>query len=100
MIRYKVKPDQAETNVRLVQAVYEELRKAAPAGVRYATFQLDDGVSFVHIHSDDSTDGANALTALPAFKRFQEGIPDRCEEGPVVSAAREVGSFRFFAGQG
>ena len=26
--------------------------------------------------------------------------PDRCEQGPVVTELREIGSFRFFDGNG
>ena len=45
MVRYKVKPDQVEANEELVRAVYEELDRTSPAGLRYATFKLADGVS-------------------------------------------------------
>jgi len=31
--------------------VYDELHERNPDGLRYATFQLDDGVSFVHLRS-------------------------------------------------
>jgi hypothetical protein len=96
MVSYKVKPDQVEENEQLVRAVYGELHSSEPTGLRYATFQLDDGVSFVHLHSDEREDGTNALTELPAFKKFQQGIRDRCEEGPVVTKLRQIGSFRLF----
>jgi quinol monooxygenase YgiN len=95
MIRYKVKPDRAEENRQLIRAVYEELKRTQPTGIRYATFQLDDGVSFIHLHSSDSTDGS-PLTELPAFKKFQQGIPDRCEERPTVAELHQIGSFRLF----
>ncbi len=96
MIRYKVKADHAEDNERLVRAVYDELDRAQPAGMRYATFVLEDGVSFVHLHSNETADGSNALTDLPAFKEFQRGLGERCAEPPVLTPLREVGSFRFF----
>jgi hypothetical protein len=48
MVRYRVRPDEAERNEKLVRAVYEELHRVDPAGFRYATFRLEDGVSFVH----------------------------------------------------
>ena len=96
MVRYKVKPDQVENNEQLVRAVYEELHKTAPSGLRYATFRLDDGVSFIHLHADERKDGTTALTELPAFKKFQQGIPDRCEEGPVVTKLSQIGSFGLF----
>ena len=94
MIRYKVKPDRVQENEMLVRAVYEELQRADPAGISYATFQLDDGVSFVHLAQTE--DGQNPLARLEAFARFQEDIGDRCEERPVLSEVREIGSFRMF----
>jgi quinol monooxygenase YgiN len=94
MVRYKVKPDRAEENEELVRAVYEELRSTAPAGLRYATFQLEDGVSFVHISQIE--DERNPLADVRAFAEFQMEISDRCEEPPVVAGLREVGSYRFF----
>jgi hypothetical protein len=32
--RYKVKPDRAEENLELVRAVYDELERTKPAGLR------------------------------------------------------------------
>ena len=94
MVRYKVKPDRATENEQLVRAVYDELQRTEPAGLRYATFQLDDGVSFVHIASTKTDDGHNPLSELKAFRQFQEDIADRLDEGPVVTALHEVGSYR------
>jgi hypothetical protein len=93
MVRYTVKPDRAAENEQLVRAVYDELHRTQPAGLHYATFQLDDGVSFVHISSSD--EGRNPLSDVEAFARFQEGIGDRCAEAPTVTELREVGSFGF-----
>jgi Antibiotic biosynthesis monooxygenase. len=94
MVRYKVKPDRAEENEELVRAVYEELRSTAPAGLRYATFQLEDGVSFVHIAATE--EGQNPLADIEAFQEFQKEVKDRCAEPPVVAELREIGSYRFF----
>ena len=93
VVRYRVKPQFVDLNVELVQAVYEELREADPPGFRYATFQLDDEVSFVHVAIAESD--PPPLPGLEAFRRFQRGIAERCDEPPVVSEAREVGSFGF-----
>jgi hypothetical protein len=95
IVRYKVKPDRAAENEQLVRAVYAELHQTKPAGLRYATFQLDDGVSFVHLASTDTEQGPSPLSAVQAFKRFQEHIDERCEESPVVAEIREIGSYRF-----
>ena len=50
-------------------------------------------MSFVHF-AIETGDCLSPLPALPAFQRFQEGIRERCDEPPVVSELREVGSFR------
>jgi hypothetical protein len=93
IVRYKIKPERVAENEELVRAVYAELRQTRPAGLHYATFQLDDGVSFVHLASNDTEDGQSPLSKVQAFQRFQENIDDRCEEGPVVSSVREIGSY-------
>jgi L-rhamnose mutarotase len=94
MVRYKVKPDRAEENEELVRAVYDELQRTEPEGLRYATFQLEDGVSFVHVAVTE--EGQNPLAEVKAFQEFQREVRDRCEEPPVVADLREIGSFRFF----
>jgi hypothetical protein len=96
VIRYKVKADQAEENAELIRAVYAELEQASPDGFHYATFRLEDGLTFIHVASHD--DGVDPLAQLEAFRRFRAGIHDRCDEPPVASAADEIGSFRLFGG--
>jgi hypothetical protein len=96
IVRYKVKPDRVEENVELVRAVYEELGRVKPEGLRYATFRLDDGVSFVHVVSVETEDGQNPLGQIEAFARFTENAKDRCDEPPVVTDVEEIGSFRVF----
>jgi len=93
MVRYRVKPGQAERNEELVRAVYEELHRAKPAGFSYATFRLDDGLTFVHLARSEGRDAP--LPHLEAFREFQTGIAERCDEPPVATELSEVGSFRF-----
>jgi hypothetical protein len=94
MVRYKVKPEHAARNAELVRAVYDELRAREPDGIRYATFTLEDGVTFVHVAEVEAE--TNPLADLQAFREFQAGIAERCEDPPSSSALHEVGSFRLF----
>ena len=96
MVRYKVKADCATKNERYIARVFEQLDRDKPAGIRYATFKLDDGVSFVHIAFHDAADGRNPLTELAAFKAFAAGVKDRCEEPPIAVQLNEIGSYGFF----
>jgi hypothetical protein len=96
IVRYKVKAGKADENEQYIQKVFEELHKNGPEGLRYASFKLSDGMSFVHIVSVETADGNNPLTETAAFKAFQTGIQDRCEEQPVLTEMTEVGSYRLF----
>jgi quinol monooxygenase YgiN len=94
MVRYKVKPERVEENEELVRAVYDELRRTEPAGLRYATFKLDDGVSFLHLAMIESANGDSPLSKVKAFQEFQKNIEDRTDERPVVTGLDQIGSFR------
>jgi len=96
MVRYKVKPECAQENEQLVRAVYEELERTNPAGLRYATFRLDDGVSFVHVASNETEHGHSPLGEVKAFQEFVRDVAERCAEPPTTRALKEVGSFRFW----
>ena len=91
IVRYKVKPEHVAENERLVRAVYEELSHVKPDGFRYATYRLDDGVTFVHLAQSDHERAP--LPELKAFQRFQEDILARCDEPPVVTRAETIGSY-------
>jgi hypothetical protein len=96
MVRYKTKPDRAGENVQYIEKVFAELRQKSPAGVRYASFKLSDGVSFVHIAAIDTADGSNPLTQSAAFQSFLAGIKERCEEQPAAVELSAIGSYRLF----
>lgn len=93
VVRYTPKPDRADENQKLVEAVFAELAETKPDGLRYVTFRLDDG-TFVHIAQ---TEGENPLFGSEAFADFQAEIGDRCAEGlgPNPQPAAVVGSYRF-----
>ena len=95
LIRYKTKPDLADSNAALIARVFEELKSAKPDGVRYLSLRLDDD-TFVHFVETDA-DSAIALTGLAAFKAFQSGIRERCIEPPQPGNATIVGNYRMLA---
>ena len=93
VVRYRTKPDRADENQALVEKVFAELDGNRPAGLRYATFRLADGVGFVHLA--ETEEGHNPLADVEAFARFQDGIRERCAQPPTVTELHEVGSYRF-----
>jgi hypothetical protein len=92
VIRYTTKPQSADENERLIRAVFAELATEKPEGLHYASFRLDDGVSFLHVAVVDGDE--NPLTKSAAFGEFQAGIQDRVAEGPVQADATPIGSYR------
>lgn len=95
MVRYKVKADRVQENEGYVAKVFAELKREQPAGLRYASFKLPDGLSFVHIVSLEGADNSNPLANLESFKAFTEHIKDRCDEPPVAVELTEVGAYAF-----
>lgn len=90
VVRYTVKPEALDENVRLVRAVYDELAATRPKGLRYSTSRVDER-TFVHVAV---LDGApNPLDDTQAFRAFTEGIAHRCEEGPQVSSGELIGMY-------
>jgi len=92
MVRYKVRPDRVAENIALVEAVYAQLDYERPQGIHYATFQLPDGVSFMHVVIDSDQPG-RILGERSTFKSFVENIEERCDEPPVATELTLVGSF-------
>jgi hypothetical protein len=98
VVRYRTRPERADENQALVEQVFAELAATQPTGLRYATFRLADGESFVHVAEVTTPDGANPLAGIAAFGEFQREIPDRMVEGPDVADATVVGSYGFGIG--
>jgi hypothetical protein len=92
VVTYEVNADRADENQALVEAVYAELAERRPVDLRYATFRLADGVSFVHVASVDG-DG-DPLSGITAFAAFQAGIRERCTTQPAATVASVVGAYR------
>lgn len=96
VIQYAAKSTEAaDENQELVARVFAELDADDPRGMRYATFRLADGVTFVHIVVHE-TDG-NPLDHISAFAEFQKGFRERVGGPPSFSEATLIGSYRFTA---
>jgi hypothetical protein len=96
MVRYKVKAGRAIENEEYILRVFEQLHREKPSGLSYATFKLEDEVSFIHIVSQEAADDHNPLAELSAFKTFVAGVRDRCDEPPVAVQLIEIGSYGVF----
>lgn len=94
VVRYQVRPETAEENQRLIEAVFDELAECEPEGFTYKVFRLEDGVSFIHVVIEHDVDEPDSLQAVPAFQAFVSNIAERCDVPPVASGATIVGGYR------
>lgn len=92
MISYRVKRGRVEQNLELLERVYAELRAAPLTGLRYASFRLADGVSFLDLVE---TDGPGRFSQLRSFREFRSGLDERCEEPPVLTDLCAIDSYDF-----
>jgi hypothetical protein len=87
IVRYTVKTGQAGPNAELIRAVFAELAREHPPGLRsYDVYA--DGDRFTHIADGDG------LTELPAFRAFVAEHAERCAEPPVVTRVEAIGDYR------
>jgi hypothetical protein len=95
LVRYTTRPERAAENESLSRAVFAQLRSAPPDDVAYALFR--DGNEFIHVFVNLKADDSAAVTELPTFKAFQDGITDRCEIPPKATrlAVQLVDSYGF-----
>jgi len=94
VVRYQAKPDRADENQKLIEAVFADLDARRPKGFTYKVFRLEDGVSFVHVVvEDEGVEDRDSLVEVPAFKAFVAEIADRCTVPPLAMGATVVGSY-------
>lgn len=93
MIRYKLKEGQVEQNRAMLLAVYTELAKNRPQGLRYETFEFDDGVEHISLVEFDGAPGTAPHHQLASFQNYRSTLEARCEEPPTVTLLREIGSY-------
>ena len=94
VVSYTVRPDAYAEHVRLIEGVFAQLRAQRPDTVDYQVMCLADGVSFVHVSTHDTADGANPLPALPAFQEFSRDVGARVTTPPAPSEAATIGAYR------
>jgi len=94
VVRYQAKPDRADENQKLIEAVFADLDRLQPEGFTYKVFRLEDGVSFVHVVIEHDVENPSSLQDVPAFRAFVADIGERCDVPPLATGATIVGGYR------
>jgi hypothetical protein len=72
VVRYETRPEAADDNQRLIEAVFDRLASDDPGGLRYAVFRLADGVTFVHVAI---VEGETTVAAVERVRPVPTGPP-------------------------
>ena len=75
-VRYTVQPEYVDHNKENIRKVMEEVRSLNPEGLKYATFQLDDKATFIHIAMFEEHESRKILGTLKSFQTFQKELKD------------------------
>jgi hypothetical protein len=96
-VQYMVKPDYVETNKGNIERVMADLRELNNPGIKYSSFQLGDGRTFVHfgMYADEA---AQAVVGnLATFQHFRQQLqasepemPPQADDLSLVASAYDI----------
>lgn len=95
MIRSTIKAEHMADIDETSKRLFAALDREQPQGMRYTTYLLPDGVTFVILlELGDGVD--NPLLAMPEAQAVQEGLKQWRAEPPAVEQLTLVRSYRSF----
>ena len=95
MVQSKIKAESVTDVQAATKNMFAAVNAAQPEGIRYASFLLPDGETFVALlQVDDGVE--NPLPGLPEFRELLEGVEASRAEPPSVQPLTVVGSYRLF----
>ena len=81
-VQYTVKEDFTEINKKNIAQVMNDLRKLNNPNIKYSSFTLEDGKTFVHfaVYPDEKT--SQIVSDLPSFVHFRKELQASLPEVP------------------
>lgn len=81
-VQYTVKAEYAETNKANISQVMADLQELTNPGIKYSSFVLEDGKTFIHfgVYSDQAA--LDVVNNLPSFQAFREQLKASGPESP------------------
>jgi len=95
MLRAKVRAASVGDVEAAAKTMFAAIERSQPAGVRYASCKLPDGVTFVVLFGlEEGIE--NPLATVPEFTAFQENLKGWLAEPPIPEQLTVVGSYNLF----
>lgn len=96
-VEYRVRKEYVETNQANIKQVMTDLKALNNSNIKYSSFLLEDGQTFVHfaMYPDEAT--SQIVPNLPAFEKFrtelkasQPEVPPKAENLEMVGSAYDI----------
>jgi hypothetical protein len=96
-VQYTTSPEYAATNQKNIREVVEELKQINHPGIKYSTYLLPDGKTFMHFDQFENEAAHEYLQSLESFKKFATELwASQLEVEPVLDLLSTVGSTESF----
>jgi len=69
-VQYTTSPEYAATNQENIRQVVSELRQLNNPDIKYSTYLLPDGKTFMHFDQFENEEAHQVLQSLESFKKF------------------------------
>lgn len=96
-VQYTVKESFVETNKANISKVMADLKAVNSPDIKYSTFMLDDGQTFVHLVMRTGPEAHQILAEMPSFQAFQQQLkeseppaPPNAENLSLVAASWDI----------
>ena len=97
---YTTTAEYAATNMENIRAVTNEVRKLNQPRIKYSTYLMADGKTFMHFDQFENEAAHQVLTDLPSFKKFAEELEaSGLESEPKLELLSLVSSTENFFGK-
>lgn len=96
-VQYTTRLEFATTNQANIRAVVKELESLNHPGIKYSTYLLPDGKTFMHFDQFENEAAHEVLQALASFKKFDAELwASNLEVEPELELLSLVGSTEKF----
>ncbi len=96
-VQYTVKAEYADTNKDNIHQVMADLQELANPRIKYSSFILEDGKTFIHFGMYADQEALEVVNSLPSFQSFREQLkasqpetPPRGDDLTLIDSSYEI----------
>jgi quinol monooxygenase YgiN len=73
-VQYTTRAEYAAVNQENIRQVVKELKKLNHPGIKYSTYLMPDGKTFMHFDQFENEEAHEVLQSLASFKKFADEL--------------------------